>query len=56
MDIFSIKVKQDNDYYLPACFYDEEVGVEHDYILVGKYLGTISEDETRLESKSGKNQ
>ncbi|MEG2601215.1 MAG: prepilin-type N-terminal cleavage/methylation domain-containing protein, partial [Bacilli bacterium] len=45
------KVKKDNDYYLPACFYDEVKGKELPYILVGKY--DASETGGKLESKTG---
>ncbi|MEG3036892.1 MAG: hypothetical protein RR832_04980, partial [Bacilli bacterium] len=45
------KVKKDNDYYLPACFYDEVKSKELPYILVGKY--DASETGGKLESKTG---
>ncbi|MEG0266503.1 MAG: hypothetical protein RR659_02525, partial [Bacilli bacterium] len=45
------KVKKDNDYYLPACFYDEVNSKELPYILVGKY--DASETGGKLESKTG---
>ncbi|MEG2379052.1 MAG: hypothetical protein RSB77_02410, partial [Bacilli bacterium] len=45
------KVKKDNEYYLPACFYDEVNSKEMPYILVGKY--DASETGGKLESKTG---
>ncbi|MEG0267062.1 MAG: hypothetical protein RR659_05395, partial [Bacilli bacterium] len=45
------KVKKDDKYYLPACFYDEVKGKELPYILVGKY--DASETGGKLESKTG---
>ena len=46
------KTKQDSDYYLPACFYDEASGKILPYLLVGKYNASLNSG--RLESKSGK--
>ena len=39
--------------YLPHCFYDHVADKELPYVDVGKYLGSISSDDKRLESKSG---
>lgn len=39
--------------YLPKCFWDFTNSKELDYILVGKYKGSLSTDGLRLESKSG---
>lgn len=46
------KIKQDENYYLPACFYDEEKEIEIPYILVGKYDASLGSDN-KLESKTG---
>lgn len=40
--------------YLPACFWDFEHNRELPYVLVGKYTANLSDDGTKLESKSGK--
>jgi prepilin-type N-terminal cleavage/methylation domain-containing protein len=48
------KEKKDNNYYLPACFVDEDTGVVYPYILVSKYNASLSTDGLKLESKSGK--
>ena len=40
--------------YLPACFWDFEHERELPYVLVGKYTANLSDDGTKLESKSGK--
>jgi prepilin-type N-terminal cleavage/methylation domain-containing protein len=48
------KNKQDNDYYLPSCFYDEQSGETLSYVLVSKYNASLSADETKLESKTNK--
>ena len=40
--------------YLPACFWDFEHSRELPYVLVGKYTANLSDDGTKLESKSGK--
>jgi prepilin-type N-terminal cleavage/methylation domain-containing protein len=45
------KEKKDNGYYLPACFVDENTGIEYPYILVGKYIASL--DGTKLKSISG---
>ena len=45
------KKKQDDGYYLPAVFKDEESNTELDYVLVGKYDASLNED--KLESKTG---
>ncbi|MEG1310189.1 MAG: prepilin-type N-terminal cleavage/methylation domain-containing protein, partial [Bacilli bacterium] len=45
------KVKKDDDYYLPACFYDEVKSKEIPYILVGKY--DASGTDFKLQSKTG---
>lgn len=37
--------------YLPKCFWDFENEKELDYVLVGKYKGSVSSDGLRLESK-----
>ena len=37
--------------YLPKCFYDFTNSRELDYVLVGKYLASLSPDTTKLESK-----
>ncbi len=47
------KKKWDSDYYLPACFKDEDTAEEYQYILVGKYDASLSAGN-KLESKSGK--
>ncbi len=43
-------IKYDEDYYLPACFYDYENNKELPYILVGKYVSNLNGD--KLESKT----
>jgi prepilin-type N-terminal cleavage/methylation domain-containing protein len=48
------KSKQDSSYYLPACFMDEDTNTEIPYILVGKYNASLSNDGTKLESKTVK--
>ena len=45
---------QHSGYYLPKCFWDFVNGVELDYIDVGAYNASLSDDGTKLESKSGK--
>lgn len=40
--------------YLPWLFWDFDKNKELDYVDIGKYLGSLSEDGTRLESKPGK--
>jgi len=40
--------------YLPACFWDFEHNRELPYVLIGKYTANLSDDGTKLESKSGK--
>jgi len=40
--------------YLPACFWDFGNSKELPYVLVGKYTANLSDDGTKLESKSGK--
>jgi hypothetical protein len=40
--------------YLPTCFWDFEHERELPYVLVGKYTANLSDDGTKLESKSGK--
>lgn len=40
--------------YLPWCFWDFTNNKELDYIDVGKYKATLSDDGTKLESKAGK--
>lgn len=40
--------------YLPWCFWDFTNGKELDYIDVGKYDASLSDDGLRLESKTGK--
>ena len=40
--------------YLPACFWDFEHNQELPYVLISKYTANLSDDGTKLESKSGK--
>lgn len=40
--------------YLPTCFWDFEHNRELPYVLIGKYTANLSDDGTKLESKSGK--
>jgi len=42
------------NYYRPAMFWDFTNNKELDYVLIGKHIGSLSEDGTRLESKPGK--
>lgn len=46
------KKKQDDNYYLPLCFYDLENNKELDYVLVGKYNANLN--GTKLSSQKGK--
>lgn len=39
--------------YLPHCFYDHVANKELPYVDVGKYLGSLTTDGKRLESKTG---
>lgn len=45
------KIKQDENYYLPACFYDEENSKVLPYVLVGKYNASL--ESNKLISKTG---
>lgn len=40
--------------YLPWCFWDFDNNRELDYVDIGKYKASLSNDGTKLESKSGK--
>ena len=42
------------NYYRPAMFWDFTNNKELDYVLIGKHLGSLSDDGTRLESKPNK--
>lgn len=42
------------NYYRPAIFWDFTNNKELDYVLIGKYIGSLSSDGTRLESKPDK--
>jgi hypothetical protein len=42
------------NYYRPAMFWDFTNNKELDYVLIGKHIGSLSDDGTRLESKPGK--
>ena len=42
------------NYYRPAIFWDFTNNKELDYVLIGKHIGSLSADGTRLESKPGK--
>jgi len=46
--------KSGSGWYLPWCFWDFVNNKELDYIDIGKYNGSLSDDGTRLESKTGK--
>ncbi len=48
------RFKHDENWYLPACFYDFTNSKELDYCYIGKYPASLSDDGLRLESKSGK--
>ncbi len=48
------RFKHDSTWYLPACFYDFTNNKELDYADVGKYPASLSDDTTKLESKTGK--
>lgn len=42
------------NYYRPNIFWDFANNKELDYVLIGKHIGSLSADGTRLESKPGK--
>ncbi len=42
------------NYYRPNIFWDFTNNKELDYVLIGKHIGSLSADGTRLESKPGK--
>jgi hypothetical protein len=42
------------NYYRPHIFWDFTNNKELDYVLIGKHIGSLSADGTRLESKPGK--
>lgn len=44
------KIREDEEYYLPACFMDETNNKELDYILVGKYQASL--EDNKLISKT----
>lgn len=48
------RFKHDSSWYLPWCFWDFANNKELDYIDIGKYNASLSDDGTKLESKSGK--
>lgn len=47
---YASKIREDEEYYLPACFMDETNNKELDYILVGKYDAAL--EGTKLVSKT----
>ena len=42
------------NYYRPAMFWDFTNNKELDYVLIGKHIGSLSDDGTKLESKPDK--
>jgi hypothetical protein len=42
---------QHPNFYLPWCFWDFTNSKELDYVLIGKYVASLSADNTKLESK-----
>lgn len=48
------RFKHDENWYLPACFYDFTNNKELDYVDIGKYPASLSDDGLRMESKTGK--
>lgn len=48
------KTKKDDNYYLPACFVDEDTGKEHPFIMFGKFPSSLqynAENKIVLNSK-----
>lgn len=48
------RFKHDDNWYLPECFIDHATGKELDYVYIGKYPASLSDDGLRMESKTGK--
>lgn len=47
-------LQKKTNYYRPNIFWDFTNNKELDYVLIGKHIGSLSADGTRLESKPGK--